>query len=177
MRQVFEVTITGIVVIDNGQPDEPGLSTPDNWAVHEIVTEMQGTDVDVQEMQVIQKAPAMTIDSPSSVVDMSRTLKDQLPLWRYKACLNGSQLSRIVGKERTWCKQVESGRNKGNLDMDTCYKLAKALDLNESDLWNLITKKQGPAEIEIKTSLSVSQPNLDQINLYNAALADEAGES
>lgn len=143
MRRVFQVTITGIVVIDDGQPDGPGLSTPDNWAVHEIVTEMQGTDVDVQEMQVIQKANAMTIDSPSNVVDMSRHIKDQLPLWRYNAHLNGSQLSRMIGKERTWCQQVESGRNKGNFDMDTCHKLAKVLDLNHTDLWNLITKMNG----------------------------------
>ena len=136
MRRVYQVTITGMVIIDDGQPDGPGLSTPDNWAVHEIVTEMQGTDVDVQEMQVMQKANAMKLELPSAIAI-----------------------------------------HIDDLDRDTCHALAKALDLSESDLWNLVTKKQGPAEIEIKTSPSVSQPNWEQVNLYNAALADEAGES
>ena len=58
MRRVFEITITGIVVIDDSQPtdfDVPGPSNPDNWPAFEILREMQGTDVDVQEMQVISK--------------------------------------------------------------------------------------------------------------------------
>ena len=128
MRRIFEVTLSGLVIIDDGQPDGPGKSIPSNWSAHEICQEMQDMQVHVKEMQDIRKV----------CVTMHQTLKEQLPLWRYRARLNGSQLSRMIGKERTWCQQVESGRNKGNLDMETCHKLAKALALNEVDLWNLI---------------------------------------
>lgn len=63
MRRVFEVKITGLVVIDDGQPNGPGKSTPDHWAAHEICQEMQGMQVDVEEIQVLRKVPAVTVDS------------------------------------------------------------------------------------------------------------------
>ena len=72
MRRIFEVTLSGLVIIDDGQPDGPGKSIPSNWSAHEICQEMQDMQVHDKEMQVIRKVPSLPV---------GRSLADKTMHW------------------------------------------------------------------------------------------------